>query len=78
MDGDMNDRWVTREHFGGVTHLPLNKMEMVTISYTIFSDAFCEWKVLYLIKMSKFVRIGPIHNSPALVKGKAWRRVVCD
>ena len=57
----------------GLTHLPLDKM--AAISQTIFSNAFCEWKVCIVIKISlEFVPNGPINNT-VLIKIMAWHRI---
>ena len=46
-------------------HINLDKT--ATISQTIFSDDFCEWKLCILIQMSlKFVPKGPVVNNTAL------------
>ena len=49
---------------------PLDKM--TAISHSIFSDAFREWKILYLIPK------GPIGNNPALVYIMAWCRMAAS
>ena len=47
---------------------------MATISQTMFSDAFCEWKFCILIEISlRFVPVGPLDNNPVLFL--AWRRI---